>query len=199
MKLAFFSMMSLRKQRLIALGLLLTLPLLLAVTGWQFLYWGSLSIEAQIVYNMGGPQPVARQNFYLLNIDPFTLRAEDARVKLQFENAKSDTERQLFAVAGMQLIMLQELTKSDKLTRDNAKQFLGMVDASKPYWEGHLVQSVQTDFSGKAVFNKLRPGKYWLLGQSETRAEFALWNVPVKVGLGKNTLLLDQNNSVYSK
>jgi hypothetical protein len=34
-----------------------------------FLNRGSLEIEAQIIYNLGGPQPIARQTFYLLDSD----------------------------------------------------------------------------------------------------------------------------------
>jgi len=29
----------------------------------------SLEIEAKIIYNMGGPQPVARTSFYLIDVD----------------------------------------------------------------------------------------------------------------------------------
>jgi hypothetical protein len=34
-----------------------------AYFGWRYFH-SELKIEAQIIYNMGGPQPVARQTFY---------------------------------------------------------------------------------------------------------------------------------------
>ena len=40
-----------------------------------------LSIEAKVIYNMGRPEPVARANFYLIDVDPLTIRADDPVVK----------------------------------------------------------------------------------------------------------------------
>lgn len=40
---------------------------------------GTLQIEVQIVYNVGGPQPAARDTFFLFDIDPTELPIPDAR------------------------------------------------------------------------------------------------------------------------
>lgn len=40
---------------------------------------GTLQIEAQIVYNVGGPQPAARDKFFLFDVDPTELQIPDAR------------------------------------------------------------------------------------------------------------------------
>ena len=64
-----------RASRLIAIPLCILLLLFPSCS----LFRGSLEIEAQIIYNMGGPQPVARQTFYLLDVDPFTLYFQSRR------------------------------------------------------------------------------------------------------------------------
>jgi hypothetical protein len=40
---------------------------------------GTLQIEVQIVYNAGGPQPAARDTFFLFDIDPRKLPIPDVR------------------------------------------------------------------------------------------------------------------------
>lgn len=40
---------------------------------------GTLQIEVQIVYNVGGPQPAARDTFFLFNVDPTELPIPNAR------------------------------------------------------------------------------------------------------------------------
>ena len=59
--------------------------------------------------------------------------------------------------------------------------------------------SAQTDFKGHALFEKIKPGTYWLMGMAETRAAFAFWDFKVTVASGENKLMLDQNNALYSK
>jgi hypothetical protein len=82
----------------------------------------------------------------------------------------------------------------------NEKMFLGVVENSKRAWDGYLVKEIMTDFDGKATFDDVPPGNYWLFGQTETRAAFTLWDLPIELKAGENKkILLDQNNAIFSK
>jgi hypothetical protein len=63
----------------------------------------------------------------------------------------------------------------------------------------HFIQSVVTDFEGRATFENIKPGDYWVMGATETRADFAFWNHKVTIRPSENKALLDQNNALYSK
>jgi hypothetical protein len=182
---------------LIAISVSAFLLIALGIIWWT--YKGSLEIEAKIIYNMGGPQPVARQTFYLLDIDPFSLRADDPQFTAKMDAAKTEDEKKLLTLQSANFLLLKLAVEKKQMKEGSEKAFLGILEISKPFWEDHLIQSVQTDFNGQAKFNNLKPGRYWLIGMTETRAAFAFWNVSVSVGWGENKLLLDQNNSMYSK
>jgi hypothetical protein len=100
-----------------------------------------LSIEAGIIYKMGGNQPVARTEFMLLDQSLETVLRE------------------------------------------------GGVS------EGRTGVLSTYDFAGKAQFTDLKPGSYYLAGLSSTRKGFAIWNVPIEVKAGQNSVFLDQNNA----
>lgn len=185
--------------RKIIIGIIIvTVIISFSVVFYKIVYRGSLSIDAQIIYNLGGPQPVARQNFYLLDTDPFLLNAEDKIIK---ERLKLLTEKEKgnYATAGVFLMMLKHAVENPQKADKSNKALLESVELSKVYWEPHLVQFAKTDFKGHAVFEKIRPGTYWLMGITETRANFTFWNLKVEVGFGENKLMLDQNNALYSK
>jgi hypothetical protein len=171
--------------------MIIRILLLLVILAFTLLGCGkqtNLSIEARIIYNLGGPQPVARTKFYLLDADPFSVKpAESPRNDLALTGC------------GILLLLKTAVDKPQMLEGKNAKTFLGSVEASRPCWEGHLVKETITDFEGRAQLDQIRPGKYWLLGMTETRSAFALWNVPLVLPLTETKLLLDQNNAIYSK
>jgi hypothetical protein len=165
------------------------------------LFRGSLEIDARIIYNMGGPQPVARQTFYLLDVDPFTLRADDPKFKAKVD-ALTDKDQQMnLQLSGVMLMNLKLLSEKQNELKDESslKKLLGTLEFSKPFWEDHIIQTVQTDFNGHALIENLTPGDYWLLAQTETRAAFTFWDLKVKVERGANKILLDQNNALFSK
>src|SRR6267378_8452789 len=88
-----------------SLLLLLTISLL---AGGCFLRPANLSIEAKIIYSMGGPQPVARTRFYLLDADPFTLRADDPAYKKRLDAAKTDDEKMMLTLSSAVFLLLKE-------------------------------------------------------------------------------------------
>ena len=159
----------------------------------------SLSIEAKIIYNMGGPQPVARTHFYLLDSDPFGVRADEPGFQRRMSAAKSEEERTNLLLESAIFLLFKEAINSKKITDANAKQFLGSVDSGRSLWESHLVKEMVTDFEGRAKCEGLKAGNYWLLGMTETRAAFALWNIPIQINAGENNLLVSQGNAIYSK
>jgi hypothetical protein len=160
---------------------------------------GSLHIDAQIIYNMGGAQPVARQKFYLLNKNPLILRADDPDFQQRMQNAKTEEEKNNLLMASAVFLLFAGAVTGAPIVEGKEKNFLGTVNSTRQFWEPYLVAETQTDFDGKAVFENLAHGEYWLIGQTETRAAFTYWNLKVKIDSGENKLLLDQNNALYSK
>ena len=63
----------------------------------------------------------------------------------------------------------------------------------------HFVQVATTDFQGRAAFENIEAGDYWIMGATQTRADFAFWNYKVTVKPGENKVLLDQSNALYTK
>lgn len=157
----------------------------------------TLNIEAKIIYNMGGAQSVARQKFYLLNADPFA--PNGARFQEKYDAAKTNDEKVALTLSSTLLFSLQKFAADKQIKEGQEKVFLGVIEKSKGIWGDYLVKEVITDFDGKATFEGVPSGKYWLLGQTETRAAFTLWNLPIELKSGENKILLDQNNAIYSK
>lgn len=182
--------------------LLLVLSALLLLTtifglGWWF-YRGSLEVEAQIIYNMGGPQPVARQSFYLLDTDPLLLNMDDPKYKAR-QGSLTDAQKQEQVGAVAMIGILRLRATNPQYADISDASLLKVVELSKSFWQPHLIQSAQTDFKGIASFENIKPGTYWIMGITQTRAGSAFWNLKVDVGVGHNKVLLDQNNAVFSK
>jgi hypothetical protein len=133
---------------------------------------GNISIEVGIIYKMGGNQPVARTEFMLLD--------------QSLEN--------ILAEAGVPQGQTGVLS-SYAFARLYPNQFPGMAERAQAAIKQHTVQSVSTDFSGKAQFTDIKPGNYYIGGLASTRGGFAIWNLPVEVKAGQNSFLLDQNNA----
>jgi hypothetical protein len=132
----------------------------------------TLSIEAGIIYKMGGNQPVARTEFMLLDQSLETMLREGG----VSEGRTGVLSSYAFAVK-------------------YPEQFPGVAAVAARTIKAHLVSSVSTDFAGKAQFTDLKPGNYYLAGLTSTRKGFAIWNLPVEVKAGQNSVFLDQNNA----
>jgi len=137
---------------------------------------GVLSIEAGVVYKMGGMQPVARVTFHLLDDD-----LENILQKAGYTGDKGSDVVTRYAIASQ--------------FPDQNQPFYGQ---AKIVIQSHIVQSVTTDFSGKAQFEGVPSGRYYIMGVTETRGGFAFWNLRVDVKPGKNSVVLDQNNAVMA-
>lgn len=133
---------------------------------------GTLSIEAGIIYKMGGNQPVSRTEFMLLDQSLETILTE-----------AGIPPRTTGVLSSYAFAMLYP------------SQFPGVAEKAQAAIKQHAVQTVSTDFSGKAQFTDIKPGSYYVAGLSSTRKGFAIWNLPVEVKAGQNSVFLDQNNA----
>jgi len=138
----------------------------------------ALNLEAAIVYKMGGVQPIARQEFYLLDRDLNEIFKEQGEVQ-----AKS-----LGGVARKRYYELNDLVYPVV----NRNEFASLTNDVIPKY---VKYRIQTDFQGKAQLKDINPGRYYLYGNSETRGGRAVWNLQVDLKTGENSIVLDQNNA----
>lgn len=147
----------------------------------------NLSMEAGLVFRSGDIKPVARTTFYLLDKHPGTILKE-AGVKPADKGQMDleDPEKLMFSL-GL-AIRYAELPSE--------QPFLATaMEALKP----HIIQTVTTDFGGKAQFSSLAAGNYYLMGVAHTPKGMAVWNLKVQLNPGQNSVTLDQNNAAYAQ
>jgi hypothetical protein len=139
---------------------------------------GQLAIQVGIVYKMGGAQAVARTQFHLLN--------ENLVKILQDAGLQPDRNMDLattFAFA----------------TRfQSQSKYASFYQAAMRAIQPHIIRTVTTDFGGLAQFDPVPPGVYYVMGYTETRRGFAVWNVQVNIPAGQYSLVLDQNNAAIA-
>lgn len=130
---------------------------------------GMLSIEAGIVFTGGNTQPVARQQFYLLDENAEVILKDFWGDSVSIASITMDLNMPAFQTNGVQKSM----------------------QAIKP----HVVSSVTTDFSGKAKFPAVKPGKYYLFGFTKAGKSALVWNLESVIKAGANEIILDNNNA----
>lgn len=160
---------------------------------------GKIKLEAQIVYNMGGPQPIAQQRFYLIRSDLKELLRQSVTQNLDKSKSSTDQEEVNFLAVTLILMYLTGIGEGVKSSSSNIKPVIDAFNTSKSAWEAAIVQSAETDFKGIAIFENVPPGDYWITGIAETRGGFALWNHKIPVTRGENEIVLSQKNAVFSK
>jgi hypothetical protein len=182
-----------RRSVLIAGAAVLTVACL---TGFYlFLSKGTLIVEAQIVYKLYGPQPVARQSLYLLDHDIQLPRKDDPKFQAKVDSLKNEQEKTNLLLTAVALHGFFQL-RGKNISDDQAKSLLNIIANTRAAWDMHLVKETQTDFKGLAKFKGVRPGQYWVMGETETRGGLAAWIVPATIKRGTNKLILDQNNAL---
>lgn len=142
----------------------------------------TLTFQTGIVFNSGEIKPVARTTFYLLD-NSFATIVMNAGYSYPSSEKVPDKN-------GVYLSIL--LGYGDN-TRTSSDTLNFALSAIKP----HVIQTVTTDFDGKATFEKLPPGKYWLMGVSGIKKYKFIWDLEIDLLSGGNTLILDQNNVAY--
>ena len=149
-----------------------------------------ISIEAGLVYQSGDVKPVARTTFYLLDMD-FGQALFEAGLKSPADARPTTTrtdQEQLVNSFGMISLGLADLSAN-----------YSFLKAGEKCLASHLVKDVTTDFAGKASFEPVKPGIYYLVGLVKTRKAFAIWNLKVDAKPGPVTLVLDQKNANYAE
>ena len=134
----------------------------------------NISIKVAIIYNLGGAQAVAREDFYLLDKDA-----------LQIWKGRG-----LMAVDEDFPSLSFGLDRLDTTEKRPSK----FATAIKP----HIVKTATTDFEGNATFENVPKGSYFIYGVTETRGGYAVWSYPVTTNETK-TILLDNKNAIYSR
>jgi hypothetical protein len=151
---------------------------------------GSLTVSARLVYTDGQAQAVAGEAFYLLDADPLRLLIDGDRTEGRALASQVSREHpRLEALARV-------LDARRRYAYPLGAEVGSFVEDARPVWERHVVQSAGTDREGRARFQNLRPGDYWLMGRAPTRGGLAFWNLPVRVERGSNQLSLEPDNSL---
>ena len=140
----------------------------------------SIPIKVAIIYNLGGAQAVAREDFYLLTKDAVQIWKENGLLKNEKPTTFSDA-----------LVFRIEFL-ADRLNVSQGKPSK-FAEALTPY----IVTTVTTDFEGNATFEAVPEGTYYIYAITETRGGNAVWSYKVSTQENK-TVLLDNKNAVYA-
>lgn len=135
----------------------------------------TLTMEAGVIYKMGGNQPVGRTNFALLNESLATL-------------IMNSGYRSKYA----QIDVISAWGIDRQYPNASNAAVLASIDTAI---REHTVYTVTTDFNGRAQFENVQPGAYFLVGIAQTRRGHAIWNVSIELKPGMNSVVLDQNNA----
>ena len=150
----------------------------------------SLAIEAAIVYyNPGEVLPQARSDLRLLDQSlPQILREAGLHVGdlTKASPPSADTDENLLSDL---VFATQHPTLADR-------KLLGQANAAI---KQHTRFSGTTDFMGKLVLNDIWPGDYFVMSLAQTRnGAYAIWNLPVSIKRGSNSIILDQRNAAVA-
>jgi hypothetical protein len=139
---------------------------------------GSLAIQAGIVYKVGGPQPVARTDFVILDGDPIAI----------IEGAGIQGKKPALA------------------PRMGILESLLFMQMGNPWYDGaravqllasHVIAKGTTDFNGNLVFTNLPAGRrVYIFGIAQTRGGWAVWDLWYEIPPGQTwSAVLDQKNA----
>ena len=144
----------------------------------------TLSIEAGIIYKSTGNQPVARTKFRLLDTDLADI-ISGIGLPPDFESKQVLDDPRANLIYNWALAVEYS---NDKSVIVKIALTIGQ----------HTVQDATTDFNGKAEFDDVKPGHYFIYAKTETRGGFAIWNLPIEIKPGKNSVALDQDNAAVA-
>jgi hypothetical protein len=148
----------------------------------------TLSIEAGLVYKSGDVKPVARSEFYLLDDDAEKILT-DAKIekKGRLKNWKEMAFINSYAAAKL---CVHRLTRCPAL-----KDSWDLVRDADNALKAHIIKSATTGFDGKASFEAVPAGTYYVMGVYLRDESFVSWNVKVELKSESQQMILDQNNS----
>jgi hypothetical protein len=148
----------------------------------------TLSMEAGLVYRSGDVKPVARNEFYLLDDDAEKiLRDAGIKKKGRLTHWKEVSFVNSYAAAKL---CVSRVTRCPAL-KDSWDFARDADNALRP----HIAKSVTTGFDGKAGFEPVPAGTYYVMGVYLREDSFVSWNVKVDLKSEAEQVILDQNNS----
>jgi hypothetical protein len=147
---------------------------------------GSLSLEAALVFRSGDVKPMARIVFYLMDDDLAKILRSAGLKPSQRYGRMEDTDQNLLFTFG-------SARKYPSL--EHHEQFNSTATEAL---KAHIKQSITTDFSGKAIFQNVPTGSYFLMGFGVTPRGFVVWNIGVEIKPGSTSITLDQNNAAFA-
>lgn len=130
---------------------------------------GTVSLEAKVLgRNSTTPQPVRGTRFYLLK--------KDVETVLNDANIENETGQSLLTALGMSVVF------PDRYGDINRKA-MSAIGKNAAY-------NITTDSSGKASLKDVKPDSYYLFAVTKTGGGFVLWNSPITIQAGQNSLVL---------
>ena len=153
-----------------------------------------LSFEAGLVFSSGDVKYVARTIFYLLD-DDFGKILKDVAPKRHSFKAEyiaavcgEDPEKEQILEFGN----VEWLLHSNIASGKDKSFYLAGIKALRP----HIIRKVTTNFTGKASFEPVPVGTYYLMGVAPSSRGFVVWNLKIKLKTGQTSVILDQKNAV---
>jgi hypothetical protein len=150
-----------------------------------------IEIEVGLVMKAGNVQHVTRTEFFLVRKSVAAVLMENDPEGLSHWAVPGLPNEDMEVASYCTVLRGRgELVFGDRPRR------LQALKAAAPIIKVNTVQTVQTDFGGKARFTNVPAGTYWVFGCHTLPPNETSWNVPVVVGAGdKKSVILDQNNA----
>ncbi|NJM53419.1 MAG: zinc ribbon domain-containing protein [Blastocatellia bacterium] len=127
-----------------------------------------VKIEAKVVNKNGNIQSVKNEKFYLLDEDIETILNNADLEPIEFNS--------LINSFGLSVMYPERYQDFNREALDEIKK--------------HIKYSTLTDAGGKTSLADVKPDKYYLFGITKSKTGFAIWNAPVSINEGENTLNL---------
>jgi hypothetical protein len=178
--------------------LILFLILLLFTQSCSLNGQGNLSVEAGLIYGAGNVKPVARTDFYLLDVDLETI-LKNAQLPIYWGMTQQMKDLNPTQLQNYLFILKVKAKRAEiGYEGETDKELLDMAIYKQidSILEPHIVSKVTTDFSGKTQFQNVKNGKYYLMGTTVgPSTEVILWNLPIEVKSENQTIILDNRNT----
>lgn len=154
-------------------------------------------VEAGLVYKSGDIKPVARSEFYLLD-DSLVEIFKNANIKypMDADETVPNFHELIYPKLIVEAFGLIHASIG-KFTSDSAqvRKFRDFHANALAAIEPHIIQQATTGFSGKAKFESIKTGTYYLMGVYKTPRGVAVWNSRIDAKNAETTVVLDQDNA----
>jgi len=145
----------------------------------------TLSLEVALRLQSEDVKPVAETIFYLLD-DSLPKILRDAKVKLPRDVSPSDDS------------YVSEFGKLSQYT--GSREDSQFIDHAMAALQPHIIQSIKTDSSGKAQFNPVPVGNYYVMGTAHVSMVccFVIWNLKIELKSPQSSVILNRDNAAYA-